>query len=383
MACWAEARNMDDSFDELDYGKTIEQGHEVVLGGRYRVVREVGRGGMGVVLLAEDTNLEDRRVAIKMLPTMLARNERAIRALKKEALVTIELTHPHIVTLRAFEQTDEGVFLVMDYVAGESLEERLTRAETLDVDEVDRVFGPIAEALDYAHGRKVVHRDVKPSNILIAKDGTPSITDFGIAREMRDTYTRLTGHATSGTLPYMSPEQLRGAAPAAAQDVYSLAATMYECLSGHPPFWRGQIEYQIVNEEPEALTTGYGASIGAGLDKDPAKRPATCAALLGAAPAPAPAPERPAPAPQPPPPESDAPAWKPKPGPPPAEPMSSEHQLLCPGCGAELYPDDSFCSFCGLWLEPTEYRRVVCKACEAAVYHEDCYCMNCGEKPGE
>ena len=270
-------------YDDLELARTLRAEGEAILAERYRVRRELGRGGMGIVYLAEDTHLENRKVAIKMLPPVLAGNKRAILAMKREAILAMELTHPHVVTLRAFEQSDEGAFLVVDYVDGQTLEDLLSDREKLDEEEVVRVFKPIAEALDYAHSRKIIHRDVKPSNIIIAADGTPYIMDFGVAREMKDTYTRVTGRGTSGTLPYMSPEQLRGEPPTLGQDIYSLAATIYECLAGHPPFHRGQIEYQIVHEDVppiESQESGLARQIMWGLSKAPDARPDSCTALM-------------------------------------------------------------------------------------------------------
>jgi len=295
---------MPTEFDDLDFAKTLRADGQVILAGRYRVIRELGHGGMGVVYLAEDQDLESRQVAIKMLPPVLAKNPRAIKALKKEALLAMQLSHPHIVTLRAFEQSDEGVFLVMDYVEGKSLEEVLAEKERLDEEEVIRIFKPIAEALDYAHSKRVIHRDVKPSNIIVASNGDPYIMDFGVAREMKDTYTRVTGKGTSGTLPYMSPEQLRGEPPAPFQDIYSLAASMYECLAGHPPFYRGQIEYQIINNPPEEIAgqpPHVNTVLLAGLAKLPENRPTSASKLVAQFSQPAPAtipvfpPERPRP----------------------------------------------------------------------------------------
>jgi serine/threonine protein kinase len=246
----------------------------IVLAGRYRIVRKLGEGGMGSVWLAEDTKLDGRQVAIKMLPAVLVANKRAIQQLKAEAKVAIQLAHPNIATLRAFEESEEGPFLVMDYIEGQTLEDLLAERETLSEDEVMRLFKPVAEALDYAHSQGVVHRDVKPSNILIRQDGTPFITDFGIARELKETMTRVTGKMSSGTLPYMSPEQLRGEAPEPAQDVYSLAATIYECLAGTPPFHRGDIQYQIVHEDPAPLekATRFTNRIISALSKVPEER---------------------------------------------------------------------------------------------------------------
>ena len=248
----------------FDHEQTIPEGEHPLLAGRYRVVRRLGAGGMGEVHLVEDLKLDGRQFAVKLLPSFLAANKRAIAGLKREALHAMELSHSHIVTVRGFEEMESGQpFLVMDYVDGETLEEMLLERERMSEAEVTRIFGPIAEALDYAHGRGVIHRDVKPSNIMIRQDGTPLIMDFGIAREAKETSTLVTGReSTSGTLPYMSPEQLRGKKPEASQDIYSLAATMWECLAGEPPFSRGDLRHQIETVEPELLS-------GLGIRMDP------------------------------------------------------------------------------------------------------------------
>ena len=158
--------------------------------------------------LAEDTQLDNKPFAIKMLPSILVSNKRAYNQLKAEALVAMQLVHPNIVQVRAFEENDGNPFLVMDYVDGQTLDDYLAEKGTLSENEVIRILRPIAAALDYAHKKGVVHRDVKPGNVMIAKDGTPYILDFGIAREIQETMTRVTGKLSSGTLLYMSPEQL-------------------------------------------------------------------------------------------------------------------------------------------------------------------------------
>ena len=276
-------------------------GRARVLASRYRIIRQLGAGGMGSVWLAEDTKLDNKLFAIKMLPSILVSNKRAYNQLKEEALLAMKLVHPNIVQIRAFEENDNNPFLVMDYIDGETLDDWLgNRGQELGVrsqesgvreEEVVRFLKPIAEALDYAHSECVVHRDIKPANIMIRKDGRPFVMDFGIAREIQETMTRMTGKMSSGTLMYMSPEQLIGSRPEKEQDVYSFAAMVYECLKGEPPFCRGDIEYQILHIEPEPLSLGRASvpasrptiadSVMAGLAKKPEDRPKSCIEVLG------------------------------------------------------------------------------------------------------
>ena len=284
---WGGQGGFDGRSGTLSGGWTESGDGQVVLGGRYRVVRRLGEGGMGSVWLAEDSMLDGRKVAVKMLPAVLAGKKGACRQVKQEALVAMKLAHPNIATVRAFEEEEGGVpFLVMDYIDGATLEEVLAENGPLGAEETVRLLGPVAAALDYAHGKGVVHRDVKPENVMVAKDGTPYVLDFGIAREIQETMTRMTGKLSSGTLLYMSPEQLRGRAPQAAQDVYSFAAMAYECLTGAPPFARGQVEWQIMNEPPAPLAEGVAGAVlregvMAGMAKEPEGRPGSCAEVLG------------------------------------------------------------------------------------------------------
>ena len=297
------------TYDTINDAQTIAgSGEGTLRANRYRVVRQLGQGGMGSVWLAEDTQLDNKPFAIKMLPSILMSNKRAYRQLKDEALVAMQLVHPNIVQIRAFEENNGNPFLVMDYIDGQTLDdylaeysnrvehvERVEMSEAgrdarparplggLPESEILRILRPIAAALDYAHSKGVVHRDVKPGNVIIAKDGTPYILDFGIAREIQETMTRVTGKLSSGTLLYMSPEQLRGQQPKSAQDVYSFAAMAYECLKGEPPFSRGQIEYQILNEQPEPLpsASAFTSVVLKGLSKSAEDRPVSCSLFFG------------------------------------------------------------------------------------------------------
>ena len=275
------------TYNTIDNDVTMAGGAEgALLANRYRIVRQLGQGGMGSVWLAEDTQLDNKPFAIKMLPSVLVSNARAYRQLKDEALVAMKLTHPNIVTLRAFEENDGNPFLVMDYVEGQTLDNCLEGWGNLSVEEAAALLKPIAEALDYAHSQGVVHRDVKPGNVMVRSDGVPFILDFGIAREVQESMTHITGRQSSGTLLYMSPEHLNGDAPRPAQDVYSFAAMAYECIKGAPPFSRGNVEYQIMNKAPEPLSEGgesqapIVAGIMAGLSKNPGERPESCMSLL-------------------------------------------------------------------------------------------------------
>ncbi|TVQ56377.1 MAG: serine/threonine protein kinase, partial [Phycisphaerales bacterium] len=215
-----------------------------VLSERYQLVRELGRGGMGVVWLAEDEHLDSRPMAIKVLPSALCRNARAVARLKKEALINLELTHPHIVRLFNFEQDPQRsavAYLVMQYVQGKTLDDLLVEyPDGLPLERVREWAEQLSQAIDHAHAKQILHRDIKPSNIIIDGDGNAYLMDFGIAREAKDTMTRVTGRESSGTLPYMSPQQLMGK-NSRSNDIYSFAATLYEALCGRPPFETGDI----------------------------------------------------------------------------------------------------------------------------------------------
>lgn len=226
-------------------------------GGRYDIIAQVGGGAMGVVYRARDPDL-DKVVALKVLPFEISWDPKAVGDLRREAAIASELSHPNIVRIYDTGVLEGIRFIKMEFVDGISLAEHLRRNKTLEEREILEIVLPILDALAYAHRKKVVHRDIKPANILLGRDLdtgeiVPKVADFGIARILKDTGTRLTGRMTSGTLLYMAPEQIRGCATDPRSDLYSFGATLYELASGHPPFYTGAIEYQILNEKPASL----------------------------------------------------------------------------------------------------------------------------------
>ena len=271
------------TYDTLDNQSTSDGGAQAgkLLANRYQVIRKLGEGGMGMVYLAEDTELQTR-VAIKFVPPVLAGNPRAVKNLKREAVTAMQLSHENIVRLHDLHADGHQKFLVMEYIDGKTLETLLAEKpdDRLGFAETVSLARQIGAALDYAHQRHILHRDLKPSNIMVAATGEVKLLDFGIARELKDSYTRLTGHETSGTLPYMSPEQLRGQPPSSGMDVYSLAAVLYECLCGHAPFYTGDVRHQILEEPVQPLEDPRAAGVMQALAKNPEDRPDSGRALV-------------------------------------------------------------------------------------------------------
>ena len=225
--------------------------------GRYVLEAVAGRGGMGVVWKARDERL-GRLVALKLLPEVVAGDPEAVEDLLRETKRCLELTHPNIVRVHDLMQDGPLAAIAMEYVDGESLAKRKAAApgHCLTVEDLAPLVAQLCAALDYAHSEaKVVHRDLKPANLLVTADGKVKVTDFGIARSLTDTHTRLTGRAgaTSGTLLYMSPQQVMGKKATPADDIYALGATLYELLTGKPPFYTGDITHQILEQAPASL----------------------------------------------------------------------------------------------------------------------------------
>ena len=205
-----------------------------ITGSRYRVLRRLGSGGMANVYYAEHQLLE-RALVIKVLHTHLARDAEMRERFRREAEAASHLVHPHICTIIDYAEAAEAVFIVMPYLAGGSLADVLVKERTVSAGPAAAVCAQIASALDYAHRRGIVHRDVKPDNVLFDEDGHALITDFGIATARF--HGRLTGTGRAmGTPHYMSPEQAMGKMVDGRSDIYAVGVMLYEMLLGFPPF---------------------------------------------------------------------------------------------------------------------------------------------------
>jgi Protein kinase domain len=230
---------------------------EPLLFERYRKIRELGRGGMGVVLLAHDTLL-DFQVALKLIPETVVRDTEGIVDLKKEVLRGIALTHPGIVRVFSFEQDATTAAIVMEYIEGQSLAQKKSQSagRCFDVEEILPWLEQLCAALDYAHGdARIAHRDLKPANLMLTSSGKLKVADFGIASSLSETVSRVSVRSDgSGTPPYMSPQQARGERPSHLDDIYSLGATIYELLTSRPPFFRGNVLAQVIHEEVPAMS---------------------------------------------------------------------------------------------------------------------------------
>ena len=209
-----------------------------VLGDRYELIERVGSGGMASVWRARDQVL-DRMVAVKVIHEHLADDTTFVERFRREARHAASLTHPNVVALHDWGLDGATPFMVMELVEGQSLREKLRSTPRLSISETRSIIGQVLGALGYAHDRGIVHRDVKPENILVAAFGTGEpfvkMSDFGIARAIADE-TRLTGTGTIGTPGYSAPEQTAGEEPTPAADIYAVGCVLYECLSGTPPF---------------------------------------------------------------------------------------------------------------------------------------------------
>jgi serine/threonine protein kinase len=255
---------------------------QAALAGEYSLQRELGRGGMGVVYLAREVQL-DRDVAIKVLPAHLAQSPSARERFLREARMAAGLSHPHIVPIHRVSEIDGFVFFVMSYVEGETLGERLRTRGPLPPAEAMRVMREVSWALAYAHGRGIVHRDVKPDNILLeTSTGRALVTDFGIAQGGADSIAISDPGKVMGTAHFMSPEQAAGGPLDGRSDIYSLGVVGYLAVSGRLPFESSNLPALLVRQSTEepptvmraapGLPPALGAAIDRCLTRDPAGR---------------------------------------------------------------------------------------------------------------
>ncbi len=262
--------------------------------GRYTLVKVLGRGGMGIVWLARDEELE-RDVALKFLPDLMIQDHAAFDQLRRETRRCLELTHPHIVRIHDFIRDERSGCISMEYIDGETLSNLRAEKEqkVFEPNEIAPWISQLCDALDYAHNRRnVIHCDLKPANLMVNQRGNLKISDFGIARSLTESVSRLTQEqGRSGTLIYMSPQQLNGERCTHLDDIYSLSASIYESLTGKPPFYSGNIDRQICERvapsmterrkeldiEPAFVPAVWENAVAACLAKDPSRRPQSAA----------------------------------------------------------------------------------------------------------
>jgi len=258
--------------------------------GKYEIKAELGRGGMGSVFLGRDPLL-DREVAIKVLAPYLIWDREFVERFLREARAAARLKHPHIVTIYDVGQEEGQYYFVMEHLAGETLSARMQRDGAMAIQDALAILRPLAEALDYAHQQGVVHRDIKPGNIIIGPAGQVTLLDFGIARAAQE--GKLTGTGTIvGTPEYMSPEQAKAANVDSQTDQYSLGVVAFQMLSGRVPFQADStlaLMFKVVHEPPPPLAdfrpdlpAEVGRALERALAKEPGERYPTASAFVDA-----------------------------------------------------------------------------------------------------
>jgi serine/threonine protein kinase len=258
--------------------------------GRYTLIRILGRGGMGIVWLAHDEELE-HNVALKFLPDLIIHDAAVLSNLKRETRRCLELTHKNIVRIYDFVHDERSGCISMEYIDGDTLSKLRCDKErkVFEAAELTDWMSQLRDALDYAHNyARIIHRDLKPANLMINQRGELKVSDFGIARSLGDSLSVITmTGGRSGTLAYMSPQQLDGERGTHLDDIYSLGATVYELLTSKPPFYVGNIDRQIREKIPpsmserrkefeieaEPIPAVWEEVVAGCLAKDPARRP--------------------------------------------------------------------------------------------------------------
>ena len=201
---------------------------------RYEIVKSIGEGGMANVYLANDKIL-DRKVAVKVLRGDLSSDDRFIRRFQREALSVSNLSHPNIVEVYDVGEEDSEYYIVMEYIEGKTLKQLLKKRESLTLTEVIDIMTQLTDGIAHAHESYIIHRDIKPQNIMIQDDGRIKITDFGIAMALNATQLTQT-NSVMGSVHYLPPEQASGKGATVKSDIYSMGILMYELLTGTVPF---------------------------------------------------------------------------------------------------------------------------------------------------
>ena len=206
-----------------------------IFAGRYRIIKQIGRGGMADVYLAKDLILDGEEVAVKVLRTNYQTDPIAVARFQREARAMADLDHPHIVRITDIGEEDGQQYLAMEYVAGLDLKRYIKEHYPLSNEEAVRIMGQILLAMRLAHAKGIVHRDLKPQNILLTPDGTAKVTDFGIAVAFAETSLTQT-NSMLGSVHYLSPEQARGSKATVQSDIYAMGIIFFEMLTGHIPY---------------------------------------------------------------------------------------------------------------------------------------------------
>jgi serine/threonine-protein kinase len=220
--------------------------------GSYKITDKIGEGGMGAVFKGVDVMLE-REVAIKMLRPELARNPQIVERFRTEAVTLAKLNHPYIATLYSFIRQGDDFFMVMEYVNGDTLDDIIRKSGAMPINRAVALVCQALEGLEHAHNLGIIHRDIKPANMMVTREGTIKVMDFGIARVLGTDRLTKAGHLI-GTVEYMAPEQVRGEETDGRSDVYSLGILLYEILTGRVPF-TATSEYELMRRQIEDAPT--------------------------------------------------------------------------------------------------------------------------------